>query len=226
VSNRSFELVTIVSAEFQENTFVAWLPPRGECVVVDPGMEPQQIESYLLKAGLTPAAILITHGHADHIAGCGWLKRRWPACPIVIGRDDSPKLVDATKNLSALFGFFVTSPPADQLVHEGEVYSVAGFEFQVLAVPGHSAGHVVYLWKGQSPFVAFVGDVIFAGSVGRTDFPDGDMGALARHIHQKLFTLPDDTVLYPGHGPATTVGHEKRHNPFVGLEGGFGRAAP
>ncbi len=160
---------------------------------------------------------MITHGHADHIAGCEWLKRRWPQCPIVIGRDDSAKLVDATKNLSALFGFFVTSPPADHLVAEGDIYSAAGFEFQVLAVPGHSAGHVVYLWKGQDPFVAFVGDVIFAGSVGRTDFPDGDAEQLISQIRDKLFTLPDNTILYPGHGPATTVGYEKRHNPFAAI---------
>lgn len=209
------ELVAIVSQDFQENTFVARLRPRTDCVVVDPGMEPERIEQYLHRAGLVPAAILLTHGHADHIAGCGRLKQGWPQCPIVIGRGDSPKLEDASKNLSALFGFFVTSPAADHLVDDGDVYSAAGFEFHVLAVPGHSAGHVVYLWKGQDPFMAFVGDVIFAGSVGRTDFPDGNADQLIRHIHSKVFTLPDDTVLYPGHGPATTVGYEKRHNPFA-----------
>lgn len=217
VPDSPLELVTIVSQEFQENCFVARLRPRTECVVVDPGMEPERIEEYLRHAGLAPAAILITHGHADHIAGCEHLKRLWPQCPIIIGRDDSAKLRDAAKNLSALFGFFVTSPAADQVVSEGDIYSVAGFDFHVLAVPGHSAGHVVYLWKGQQPFVAFVGDVIFAGSVGRTDFPDGDAEQLIRHIHRKLFTLPDDTVLYPGHGPSTTVGYEKRHNPFAAL---------
>jgi glyoxylase-like metal-dependent hydrolase (beta-lactamase superfamily II) len=88
---------------------------------------------------------------------------------------------------------------------------------EVLAVPGHSAGHVVYLWRGGTPPLAFVGDVIFAGSVGRTDFPDGDFDQLARGIREKLFTLPDETLLYSGHGGPTTVGHQRRSNPYVGM---------
>jgi hydroxyacylglutathione hydrolase len=103
-------------------------------------------------------------------------------------------------------------------VNDGDVYQAAGFELHVLAIPGHSAGHVVYVWRSHDPQIVFVGDVIFAGSVGRTDFPDGDFDALAAGIRAKLFTLPDDTVLYSGHGPATTVGVEKRENPFVGGE--------
>jgi glyoxylase-like metal-dependent hydrolase (beta-lactamase superfamily II) len=210
------QILTVVSADFQENAYLVRPDQGSDCVVIDPGFEPEKIEDLLNRRGWIPRAILNTHGHADHIAGNAALKQRWPDCPLVIGTDDAPKLTHPFQNLSGPFGLSLVSPPADVEVNDGEVYSAASLEFEVLAVPGHSKGHVVYLWRGGSPFVAFVGDVIFAGSVGRTDFPDGDFDALARGIHGKLFTLPDDTVLYSGHGPATTVGREKRENPFVG----------
>ncbi len=209
------QLATIVSVAFEENCYVTQLPGRTDCLVIDPGLEPDRVLDYLDQNGLTPAAILNTHGHSDHIAGNAALKDRWPECPLVIGRGDAPKLTNPKLNLSAAFGFSVVSPAADVLVHEGEVYSAAGFDLHVLAIPGHSAGHVVYLWKDHSPILAFVGDVIFAGSIGRTDFPDGDFEALAAGIRAKVYTLPDDTVLHCGHGPATTVGWERGNNPFV-----------
>jgi glyoxylase-like metal-dependent hydrolase (beta-lactamase superfamily II) len=215
VSEPDFQIATIISDDFQENSYVAHLRGNGQCVVVDPGMEPEDIIEYLDRHELVPAAILNTHGHMDHIAGNGALKERWPVCPLVVGKGDADKLVNPRLNLSAVFGFPLASPPADVTVGEGEVYSAAGFDLQVLSVPGHSAGHVVFVWKAHDPQIAFVGDVIFSGSVGRTDFPDGDFEALAAGIRTKLYTLPDSTILYSGHGPATTVGEEKRHNPFV-----------
>ena len=215
MSPPELKLATIVSDAFQENCYVAQLGGRSDCLVIDPGLEPEKILSHLQQHGLVPAAILLTHGHADHIAGSGALKRRWPDCPLVIGAGDAAKLTDPWQNLSGAFGFALTAPPADVTVGEGEVYSAAGFDLVVLGIPGHSAGHVVYLWKEHRPVVAFVGDVIFAGSIGRTDFPDGDFPALEAGIRLKLYTLPDDTILYSGHGPATTVGTEKRTNPFV-----------
>ena len=210
------ELATLVSLPFEENSYVVSLKGRGDCLVIDPGLEPEKILQYLERRKLTPAAILNTHGHADHIGGNALLKERFPDCPLVIGAGDAPKLTDAALNLSGPFGMAVVSPPADLTLDEGQVYSAAGFDLYVLAIPGHSAGHVVFLWKDHTPYLAFVGDVIFAGSIGRTDFPDGDFQQLAAGIRQKLFTLPDDTVLLSGHGPETTVGREKRANPFVG----------
>lgn len=211
------ELTTILSTPFEENAYIARLEGRRDCLAVDPGLEPEKIQKHLETEQLTPAAILNTHGHGDHIGGNAALKTRWPDCPLVIGSAEAAKLTDAQLNLSAPFGMAVVSPPADQTVDDGQLYSAAGFDLRVRLIPGHSAGHVIYLWEDHDPPIVFVGDVIFAGSIGRTDFPDGDFRQLEAGIHARLFTLPDDTVLLPGHGPPTTVGQEKRTNPFVGL---------
>jgi glyoxylase-like metal-dependent hydrolase (beta-lactamase superfamily II) len=210
----------VVSAPFDENTYIAHIDERADCVVIDPGLEPQPIIEYLVAHSLAPAAILCTHGHSDHIAGNRALKNRWPECPILIGAGDAEKLIDSDLNLSAPFGFPITSPAADRTLTEGDRVAAAGLDFEVFEAPGHSVGHVVFLCKQVSPWRVFGGDVLFQGSIGRTDFPDGSFEALRRAIHDKLFTLPDDTIVYPGHGPETTIGHEKRTNPFVGTAGG------
>ncbi|MBN1588234.1 MAG: MBL fold metallo-hydrolase [Pirellulales bacterium] len=214
------DLKRIVSTPFEENTFIARLAQRDDCVVVDPGLEPEKTIRYLETQGLRPAAILVTHGHSDHIGGNGALKDRWPDCPLVIGSKEVSKLTDPKGNLSAMFGVGLVSPPADVTVDHGQTYSAAGLDFEVREIPGHSIGHVVFVVKDHCPPWVFVGDVIFSGSIGRTDFPDGDFHALAKGIREELFTLPDETVLLPGHGPKTTVGEEKRTNPFVGLQAG------
>lgn len=216
MTSSNLQLTTIVSHPFEQNSYVARLPDRSDCVVVDPGLEPTKVIRFLDKEKLTPAAFLVTHGHSDHIGGCGAMKNRWPACPIVIGEADAPKLTDPWLNLSADFGVPLVCPAADVLVRDGDTYEAAGFAWQVRTIPGHSVGHVVYLWEGAKPAIVFVGDVIFAGSIGRTDFQDGDHQALTSGIRSKLFSLPDPTVLLPGHGPATTVGEEKKSNPYVG----------
>jgi hydroxyacylglutathione hydrolase len=212
-----FELTTILSHPFEQNAYIAHLRDRTDCVVIDPGLEWEKIVRHLEKAKLTPAVILNTHGHSDHIGGNGPVKKRWPHCPLVIGVDDAPKLGDPWLNLSAGFGTPLVSPPADVTVKDGDTYEAAGFEWQVRSIPGHTVGHVVYLWEGQEPPIVFVGDVIFAGSIGRTDFPDGDHRQLIFGIRSKLFTLPDETILLSGHGESTTVAEEKRNNPFAGL---------
>ncbi|MGH7134849.1 MAG: MBL fold metallo-hydrolase, partial [Pirellulales bacterium] len=113
------------------------------------------------------------------------------------------------------------SPPADEELTEGQTYEAAGFSLIVHEIPGHSVGHVVFVWKDHRPMIVFGGDVLFAGSIGRTDFPDGDFAALAAGIHGKLFTLPEDTIVLSGHGPATTIGEERESNPFVGRPAGW-----
>jgi len=213
-----FRLETIVSPPFDENSYVAWLEGRHDCLVVDPGLTPSQIIRVLERHELAPAAILNTHGHSDHIAGNAAFKQRWPDCPLVIGHGDAVKLTDPQKNLSAPFGFNLISPEADMLVREGDTYSAAGFDLVVHEIPGHSIGHVVFVWKQSRPFVVFGGDVLFAGSIGRTDFPDGDFDQLATGIRRHLYTLPDDTIVLSGHGPATTGEQEAANNPFVARE--------
>lgn len=210
-----FNLARIVSAPFDENTYVFWLKGRSDCLVVDPGFQPERILAFLDEQKIEPAAILNTHGHSDHIAGNDAMKRQWPDCPLIIGSGDAPKLIDAELNLSARYGRAITSPPADRTVNEGDQISAAGFDLEVREVPGHSAGHVIFVWAKNTPSLAFVGDVIFQGSVGRTDFDDGDMEQLTAGIRSRVFDLPDDTALLPGHGSATTVGIEKRTNPYL-----------
>ena len=217
----TLRLATIVSAPFGENSYIAHFEGRHDCLIFDPGLEPEAILEHVENEGLVPAALVITHGHSDHIGGNAALKQRWPDVPLVIGRGDAPKLTDAHLNLSAAYGMTLVSPPADVLLDEGEIYRAAGLELEVLEIPGHSSGHVVYVWRGERPWVVFGGDVLFQGSVGRTDFPDGSFESLASGIHRKLFTLPDDTLVLPGHGEPTTTGEEKRTNPFVGRPAGW-----
>jgi glyoxylase-like metal-dependent hydrolase (beta-lactamase superfamily II) len=214
-------ILSILSAGFEENSYLAQLKGREDCLVIDPGLEPGKIIQALEEKGWTPAAILCTHGHADHIAGNTALKDRWPNCPLVIGAGDADKLTDPVKNLSAGYGINLYSPPADRTVREGEALEYAGFRLDVRDTPGHSSGHVVFIAHELSPVHVFGGDVLFAGSIGRTDFPDGSFAELRRSIHEKLFPLPDDTIVLPGHGPPTTIGEEKRCNPFVGLDSDF-----
>jgi glyoxylase-like metal-dependent hydrolase (beta-lactamase superfamily II) len=210
----SLQVRTVVSMPFEENTYVVWLDGRTDALVIDPGLEPELILSCLQEHGLTPAVILNTHGHADHIGGNEVLKRASPDVPLVIGQGDAIMLTDAWANLSAMFGEPITSPPADRTLVAGEVIEYAGLTLEVRHIPGHSPGHVVFIWRDK-PCHVFGGDVLFRGSIGRFDFPGGDGPLLLAGIREKLFDLPDDTVVYPGHGPVTTTGHEKRTNPYL-----------
>ncbi len=215
------QIEVIVSAPYQQNTLIVRLAGRSDCVVVDPGFDPQQIIESLQENNLTPAAILLTHGHVDHIAGNTALREKWPDLPILIGVHDAPMLSDPVANLSGLGNAAVTSPPADRLLAEGDRVTEAGIELDVFDLPGHSPGHIVYVWRGDSPNVVLGGDVLFRGSIGRCDFPEGDQDLLVGGIRSKLFGLPPETIVYPGHGDPTTVGREKRMNPFCGDRAGM-----
>ena len=206
---------TIISDLFAENTYIVHLADNTDCFVVDPGFEPEKVIGFLEKRKLKPVAVLVTHGHSDHIAGIGEIKKNWPDCHICIGCEEKDKLVDPEKNLSALFGFPIVVPAADVLFQDGDRRDIAGISVLVRHVPGHSAGHVVYLIETDTTPILFSGDVIFRRGIGRYDFSDGDQLLLLESIRRQILTLSDSTIIYSGHGPKTTIGVERKHNPFL-----------
>ncbi|QEH33498.1 putative metallo-hydrolase [Aquisphaera giovannonii] len=214
MSASSYAIEVVVSEPFGQNAYVLWREGRDDALVFDPGFDPRGILSILRSNGRRPAMILDTHGHVDHIAGNAALKDAFPDVPLVIGRNEVDALTDPDVNLSGPYGIPVISPPADRLVDDGERIQVAGFDFEVREIPGHSKGSVVYVFSGEQPPFVLGGDVLFAGSIGRTDL-GGDLQQLLSGIGAKLMNLPDDTRVYSGHGPVTTIGQERRSNPYI-----------
>jgi hydroxyacylglutathione hydrolase len=215
-----YSIESVVSEPFAENSYIIWRRGRNDALVIDPGFDTESIFARLKRHGLRVTAILNTHGHADHIAGNQAMKEAYPDAPLLIGGNEAFLLRDPEANLSAPFGVALYSPAADRLLADGERIEVAGLGFEVREIPGHSPGSVVFVCDAFDPIFVFGGDVLFAGSVGRTDL-GGNMSQLLLGIRTKLLSLPDTTVVYPGHGPATTVGAEKRSNPFVGESGTY-----
>ncbi len=209
------EITTIVSQMFSQNAYILRRTDRQDCLIVDPSFDTQRILEYLLEHGYDVAAILNTHGHIDHIIGNEPMKLNFPAAPLIIGELDACKLTDAEANLSAGYGIELNSPSADKTVKHGERLSYAGISLETRFTPGHSAGHVVWVCRTAEVDLVINGDVLFAGSVGRTDFPDGNFQALEQSIQTQLYALPNDTLVLTGHGEMTTIGQEKLTNPFV-----------
>ncbi len=187
----------------------------AQAAVIDPGEDPEKILTYLQKHGLQPLYILNTHGHFDHIGGNRRLKEEYPEAELCIGSEDATALTKDGMNGAASFGQEVDSPEADRLLNEGDQLQVGSITLDVLDTPGHSPGSISLVAHDDSETMIFCGDLIFAGGVGRTDLPGGDMQTLGRSIKQKILTFPDETVLKPGHGEETTVGREKTRNRFI-----------
>ena len=216
------------AGSFAANCYVVAPEAGAECVIIDPGQDAQRgIEETVARHRLKPIAVLLTHGHIDHVWSVA------PVCgargiPAYIHPDDRKLLSDPAKGLSLnvgqqLFGGLTFSEPDDVLeLSDGAALSLAGLEFVVRHVPGHTEGSVTFGTGGETTDrsgdeVLFSGDLLFAGSIGRTDLPGGDHHAMLRSLERTL-TLPDGTVVLPGHGPQTTIGAERRGNPFlVGL---------
>ncbi|MCU0560482.1 MAG: MBL fold metallo-hydrolase [Desulfobacterales bacterium] len=194
------------------NCFIVGCEKSRAAAVIDPGDEADRILMALADAGLTVTQIINTHGHFDHVGANARLKKVTGA-PISAHASDAP-LLGQLSRMAAMWGMSAEdSPPPDRLIDEGDRIVVGELTFRVIHTPGHTPGGVSLLVDGH----LFVGDTLFAGSVGRTDFPGGDFETLKASIQKKLFVLGDALCVHTGHGPDTTIGAEKRHNPFVGV---------
>jgi glyoxylase-like metal-dependent hydrolase (beta-lactamase superfamily II) len=194
------------------NCFIVGCEQTKAAAVIDPGDEADRILLALADAKLTVKQIINTHGHFDHVGANKRMKAATGA-PILIHALDAPMLSMLARSAAAWGMSAENSPAPDRFLDEGDLIEIGSLRLQVIHTPGHTPGGVSLLADG----CLFVGDTLFAGSVGRTDFPGGDFAALKSSIQQKLFTLDDALKVFTGHGPETTIGEEKRHNPFVGL---------
>ena len=196
----------------QTNCYIINNKDTNEAMIVDPGDQAEDISMRCRMLGVVPKAILLTHGHFDHMMAAGKLKEEFHI-PIYAAEKEVPLLADARANLSAMWARPVCIKP-DCLVKEGDELDICGFSITVIETPGHTIGGVCFYIPEEE--VLLSGDTLFCGSFGRTDFPTGSMSVLARAIREKLFQLPDVTQVYPGHESSTTIGYEKRYNPLGG----------
>ncbi len=204
------KVVQIPNGQFLENCYLIIDEATADCVIVDPGEEAGLITYKLQTERVTPVAIWLTHAHVDHVIGVPRLKDA-TGVPVYLHPADRP-LYDRVPEQALAFGMRAEPlPPPDCELKHGDVLKVGALALRVRHAPGHSPGSVVFEGHGA----AFAGDVLFQGSIGRTDLPGGDFGTLQSSIERELLTLPDSTIVYSGHGPETTVGHERRANPFL-----------
>lgn len=205
-------VVTIPIGPLQTNCYVAACPETHGAVVIDPAWSGEALFELIGREGFTLQMILLTHAHFDHVAGAAALRRLSGARMLAHG-DSKPLLRQATLHAQA-WGFQIEpAPDPDGELADGQVIEVGTLKLQVLYTPGHAPGHVCFYEPAAG--AVFDGDVLFSGSIGRTDLPGGNHQQLLKSIREQLLTLPDETAVYSGHGPATTIGHERRWNPFL-----------
>jgi hydroxyacylglutathione hydrolase len=205
---------TVPVTPFQQNCSIVWCDETMEGAVIDPGGDLEVVLSTAQEHGVALKQILLTHAHIDHAGGTGALARRLQV-PIIGPHEGDQFWIDGLSQQSRMFGFPLAEPfTPTRWLHDGDRVSVGHSTLQVRHCPGHTPGHVVF--HDADTQRAFVGDVLFAGSVGRTDFPGGDFDTLVSSITQRLWPMGDDTVFIPGHGPESTIGRERSSNPYVG----------
>jgi hydroxyacylglutathione hydrolase len=203
-------ILQIPNGQFVENCYFVIDEATAECAIIDPGEEAGLIAHKLQAEGVRPVGIWLTHAHIDHVLGVPRLKADTGA-PVCLHPADR-MLYDHVPEQAFAFGMRAEPLPApDRQLAHGDVLRVGGLAFRVRHAPGHSPGSVVF----EGPGAVFAGDVLFQGSIGRTDLPGGDFDTLLKSIERELLTLPDSTIVYSGHGPETTIGRERRANPFL-----------
>jgi len=210
----SLQYKIIPVTAFEQNCSVLWCSQTKEAVVVDPGGDMPKIVNFISSQGLTLKKILLTHAHIDHAGATSELSKKF-SLPIEGPHKEDQFWIDLLPQQSQMFGF----PPVEMFkpnrwLEQDDVVEVGEEKLSVLFCPGHTPGHVVFYHEPSK--LAVVGDVLFQGSIGRTDFPRGDFDTLANSIRTQLWSLPDEVEFLPGHGPMSTIGHEKATNPFVG----------
>ncbi len=194
------------------NCYLYACPETKKAVIIDPGADGKQIYRWVLEKGVKVDYILITHGHVDHIGAVDELRELLGNVLVGIHTGDAGMLTDGKKNLSSYFGPGLVQKKADILLQDGQELMIGNQRLKVISTPGHSPGGVCFLCTEG----LFSGDTLFAGSIGRTDFPGGSLDQLLAGVKQKLLVLPEETRVFPGHGEETSIGEEKRDNPFLG----------
>jgi hydroxyacylglutathione hydrolase len=199
-----------------ENTLVIWCDQTLKAAIIDAGMydrnECEVIKNFLNENKLELTLLLGTHAHIDHIFGNWWIRQEYPDVPYYLHRDDIP-MIERSETMAAIWNLnYTPSMSPDNFLNHGDQISLGKMQLDVRFVPGHAPGHVIFINTSEN--WAIVGDTVFQGSIGRTDLPGGNHELLLNKIQSEIFTLPENMVLLPGHGPKTTVTHEKSHNPF------------
>ncbi|GBC93534.1 Hydroxyacylglutathione hydrolase GloC [bacterium HR15] len=210
-----FQVEILTLGPLQANCYLVIDKESGQAVVIDPGCEPEQVAARLHTLSVSVALLLATHGHFDHVVGVPYLKRLTGA-PFWMSRGEWELWAQYAHEHLVYLGLPPSEPVPhpDRFLQEGDEFQVGCLEFRVLLLKGHAPEHLGFLLQAK-PLHLFCGDAIFAGSVGRTDIPYADHQTLREHLHTRVLTLPDDTLLLPGHGPLTTVGVERQTNPFL-----------
>jgi len=206
----------LIVGQLQVNCYILADEETKEAIVIDPGDDVDDILSIIRDKGLTVKYIINTHAHFDHVGANAQLKKATGA-EILLHEADAA-LLSSSSGQAGMFGMKAEpSPPADRYIRDGDIITAGEVSLTVLHTPGHSSGGICLIEDGM----VFTGDALFAGSIGRTDRPGGDLMTLINSIKTKLLDMPDDTRVFPGHGPDSTIGEEKRENPFLNQESGF-----
>ncbi len=211
----NLEMIKVMRLEvgsYASNCYLVWDDKNKEGVIIDPGAEPETILKNLELTGFAPQAILLTHAHSDHIGAVKEVKEKFEI-PIYIAKEEKEWLTDPVLNLSAMSGQEVIAVPPDELISDEQILKFGEIEFRALHTPGHSPGSISFLNEKRG--MLFCGDTIFAGSIGRTDFPGCSLDILMDSITKKIMSLPDEIICFPGHGVNTSIGNERLNNPFI-----------